>query len=121
MRSRFCSRFLSILIAVMMAVVMAPAASFAAEQPAGDAGAAGAAGREAGGLIEKNVEIYNVPGKGKRIRSLTDPGRANVPVIAVTANAFKEDIKKAIDAGMDAHVSKPVSPEAMMGTISRFL
>ena len=57
----------------------------------------------------------------QRIRSLTDPGRANVPVIAVTANAFKEDIKKAIDAGMDAHVSKPVSPEAMMGTISRFL
>ena len=65
-RNRICSRFLSILIAVMMAVVMAPAASFAAEQPA--------AGREAGGLIKSDIDIYNVPGKGKRIRSLTDPG-----------------------------------------------
>ena len=79
-RNRICSRFLSILIAVMMAVAMVPAAGFAAEQPAGDAAgheagdAAGAAGYAAGGLIEKNVGIYNVPGKGKRIRSLTDPG-----------------------------------------------
>ena len=76
-RNRICSRFLSILMVVMIAVAMVPAAGLAAEQRAGDvAGGAGevAGGREAGGLIEKNVEIYNVPGKGKRIRSLTDPG-----------------------------------------------
>ena len=79
------------------------------------------AGHYAAILMDIQMPVMDGYEATQRIRSLTDPGRANVPVIAVTANAFKEDIKKAIDAGMDAHVSKPVSPEAMMGTISRFL
>ena len=47
----------------------------------------------------------------KMIRSLEDPELASVPVIAVTANAFAEDIQDALDAGMDGHIAKPLDPQ----------
>ncbi len=43
----------------------------------------------------------------KRIRALDDRKMAEIPIIAMTASAFESDIKKALDAGMNAHVSKP--------------
>ena len=42
------------------------------------------------------------------IRNMEDPIISRIPVIAVTANAFEEDIQKALEAGMDAHVAKPI-------------
>ncbi len=45
----------------------------------------------------------------RHIRALDDPGRASVPIVAVTANAFDEDWQEAKKAGMNGHVAKPVS------------
>lgn len=44
----------------------------------------------------------------RRIRCLPDEAHSGIPVIAMTANAFSEDVQKAKDAGMDAHVAKPI-------------
>ena len=43
----------------------------------------------------------------RRIRSLSDKKKALIPILSMTANAFPEDKKKALDAGMNGHVAKP--------------
>ncbi|MDO4400050.1 MAG: response regulator [Coriobacteriia bacterium] len=57
----------------------------------------------------------------RRIRALDDPAKANLPIIAVTANAFVEDRKDALEAGMDGHLPKPYEVPVMMETLARFL
>lgn len=54
----------------------------------------------------------------KQIRSLGD-SRAQIPIIAMTANAFDEDRKKAFDAGMNGHIAKPVDLETLFETMAR--
>ena len=56
----------------------------------------------------------------KAIRALQG-ARSRVPIIAMSANAFTEDVKRSIDAGMNAHISKPIQIEVMMKTISEVL
>ena len=57
----------------------------------------------------------------KAIRKLTDDDKKNIPIIAMTANAFSEDIKRARDAGMDAHVAKPIDVRKMMEILTEVL
>jgi len=45
---------------------------------------------------------------------------AHIPIIALTANAMKQDEERCLEAGMDAHASKPIRPEELLSTISRF-
>jgi len=40
-----------------------------------------------------------------------------VPIVAMTANAYEEDIRECLDAGIDAHVSKPVEPGVLLATL----
>ena len=56
----------------------------------------------------------------RRIRALSGSCTRSVPIIAMTANAFAEDKKAAIDAGMDAHLSKPIDPEELAETLISF-
>ncbi len=57
----------------------------------------------------------------RAIRTLSDTRKAQIPVIAMTANAFKEDIDMALDAGMQAHIAKPIDIQALMKTITDVL
>jgi signal transduction histidine kinase/PAS domain-containing protein/ActR/RegA family two-component response regulator len=57
----------------------------------------------------------------KAIRSLDDPALAAIPIIAMTANAFDEDRKKAYEAGMDGFVSKPIDVEILIDCLSQNL
>ena len=57
----------------------------------------------------------------KRIRGLPDRELAQIPIIAMTANAFREDEKAAGEAGMDAHIAKPLDVQKMLQTIAEVL
>ena len=54
------------------------------------------------------------------IRSLRDP-RRNIPIIAMTANAFDEDRQKALEVGMNEHLAKPIDLDALFKTLERVL
>lgn len=47
--------------------------------------------------------------------------RGSIPIIAMTANAFEEDRKKALAAGMNVHIVKPIDIEVMLNTLGRFI
>ena len=53
------------------------------------------------------------------IRKSGRPDSGTVPVIAMSANAFEEDVKKSLAAGMNEHLAKPVEPEKMYEIMSR--
>ena len=55
----------------------------------------------------------------KKIRAMEDAEKANVPIIAVTANAFEEDRKIALEAGMNGHLAKPYDIPMMMETLEK--
>ena len=54
----------------------------------------------------------------RRIRRLDRPDAACVPILAMTANAFAEDTQRALDAGMNAHIVKPINVDVMLSTIA---
>ena len=55
------------------------------------------------------------------IRSLDRPDAKFTPVIAMTANAFDEDVQRSMQAGMNAHLSKPVEPEKLYQTLEELI
>jgi CheY-like chemotaxis protein len=55
----------------------------------------------------------------RTIRALDRPDAKSIPIIAMTANAFDEDVKQSLQAGMNAHLSKPVEPERLYETLGR--
>ena len=57
----------------------------------------------------------------RRIRALNDPARAAVPIVAMTANVFEEERKRAFDCGMNAFLSKPLVIDALIATLRDIL
>lgn len=57
----------------------------------------------------------------ERIRALQRPDAATVPIIAMTANAFDEDVQRSLQAGMNAHLSKPVEPGRLYQTLGELI
>lgn len=57
----------------------------------------------------------------RKIRSLNRPDAELIPVIAMTANAFSEDIRRSKDAGMNAHITKPMDPSLVRDVLIRLL
>ena len=57
----------------------------------------------------------------KAIRGLRDPARASVPIVAMTANAFEEDRRNALDCGMNEHIAKPVDQKKLRQVIEKLL
>ena len=56
------------------------------------------------------------------IRNLSDrPDGKKIPIIAMTANAFAEDVQAALNAGMDDHVAKPVDMEILTSIITKYI
>ncbi len=53
----------------------------------------------------------------RKIRALSDKKKSTIPIIAMTANAFSEDVKKSQEAGMNAHVAKPIDVDKFMQTL----
>ena len=57
----------------------------------------------------------------RTIRALDRPDAKSIPIIAMTANAFDEDVKQSLQAGMNAHLSKPVEPEHLYEILSQMI
>ena len=62
-------------------------------------------------LMDIQMPVMDGYSAAELIRSLPDPELASIPIVAVTANAFAEDIKKALDSGMNGHISKPLDKD----------
>lgn len=56
----------------------------------------------------------------RQIRACADRKKAQIPIIAMTANAFDEDVKRCLEAGMDAHLSKPLQMNQIMETLAKY-
>ena len=57
----------------------------------------------------------------KLIRSMEREDAKSIPIIALTANAFDEDVQRSLQAGLNAHLSKPVQPDALYETLECFI
>ena len=57
----------------------------------------------------------------KRIRALAETEKANIPIVAMTANAFAEDKKNAINAGMNGHLAKPIEIPKLVEMLNEIL
>ena len=55
------------------------------------------------------------------IRALDRPDAKSVPIIAMTANAFDEDVQRSLQVGMNAHLSKPVEPDHLYQTLAELI
>ena len=55
------------------------------------------------------------------IRAMDRPDAKEIPIIALTANAFDEDVQKSLQAGLNAHLSKPVEPDNLFDTLETLI
>lgn len=74
-------------------------------------------------LILLDINLPDLDGYeiARRLRSSTNTALGHTPIIAVTANAMKGDSQKAIDAGCDVYLSKPVNIVELIETVEAFL
>ncbi|MBQ3323127.1 MAG: response regulator [Firmicutes bacterium] len=72
-------------------------------------------------LMDIQMPIMDGYEAAKRIRAMEDREKAEIPIIAVTANAFEEDRKIALEAGMNGHLAKPYDIDAIMQTLAELL
>ena len=72
-------------------------------------------------LMDIQMPVMNGYDAARAIRGLEDPALATIPIIAMTANAFSEDIRAAADAGMNGHIAKPLDVPRMMATLAEAL
>ena len=74
-------------------------------------------------LILMDIQMPHMDGyeATRRIRSLDDPAKANIPIFAMTANAFEEDRQKALDAGLNGHIVKPIDIAKLMQVLKEAL
>jgi len=74
-------------------------------------------------LIFMDVQMPEMDGfeATRRIRAMDYPNAKNIPILAMTANVFREDIKKCIDAGMNDHVGKPLAIDEVLEKLFMYL
>ena len=72
-------------------------------------------------LILMDIQMPKMDGytATREIRTLSSNKKANIPIVAMTANAFEEDRQKAFKAGMNAHIAKPIDVNILMGTLDK--
>lgn len=72
-------------------------------------------------LMDIQMPVMDGYEASRKIRALDDPYLSNIPIIALTANAFEEDVKNAASAGMNGHIAKPIDPDQMMKKLTEIV
>ena len=72
-------------------------------------------------LMDVQMPVMNGYDATKKIRRMDDPQKANIPIVAMTANAFSEDRQVALDAGMNDHIAKPINMSVLVPTLRKYL
>ena len=72
-------------------------------------------------LMDVQMPVLDGYGATKAIRALEDRELASIPILAMTANAFEEDRRRAIQCGMNGHIAKPINLEKMFETLNQIL
>ena len=74
-------------------------------------------------LILMDIQMPNMDGyqATKLIRQFVDKEKADIPIIAMTANAFEEDKRNAIAAGMNGHMAKPIHVDKLLMTLAKMI
>lgn len=68
-------------------------------------------------LMDMRMPVMDGLEATRTIRAMDRPDAKRIPIIALTANAFDEDVQRSMQAGLNAHLSKPVEPEALFDTL----
>jgi len=80
-----------------------------------------AAGYYNGIIMDIQMPVMDGCEASRQIRALPDKQKAGIPIIAMTANAFGDDLQKSKDAGMDAHLAKPIDVGMLTETLAQWL
>ena len=72
-------------------------------------------------LMDVQMPVMNGYEATKAIRALDDPALAGITILAMTANAFEEDKKEALECGMDGFLSKPIVMEELLAALQKNL
>lgn len=71
-------------------------------------------------LMDIQMPVMNGYRATKAIRESNHPQAKSIPIVAMTANAFSEDVKKSMEAGMDGHLAKPIVPIQIYEAVLQF-
>ncbi len=72
-------------------------------------------------LMDVRMPVMDGLTASRTIRELDRPDAKTIPIIAMTANVFDEDVERSLQAGMNAHLSKPVEPERLYETMAKLI
>ena len=72
-------------------------------------------------LMDVRMPVMDGLSAARAIRALDREDAKTIPILAMTANVFDEDVEHALQAGMNAHLSKPIEPERMYETMVKLI
>lgn len=72
-------------------------------------------------FMDIQMPVMNGLEASRKIRGMPDERRAGIPIVAMTANAFAEDVSDCLKAGMNAHIAKPVNLKIMLSVIKKYI
>ena len=72
-------------------------------------------------LMDVRMPVMDGLSATRAIRALSRPDAKTIPIVAMTANVFDEDVEQSLKAGMNAHLAKPVEPDKLYETMGRLI
>jgi CheY-like chemotaxis protein len=72
-------------------------------------------------LMDLRMPVMNGLEAAKTIRASNHPEAKNIPIIALSANTYAEDIKQSLEAGMNAHLAKPIDLNELADTLHQYI
>ena len=72
-------------------------------------------------LMDLRMPVMDGLEATRNIRAMERADAKTIPIIALTANAFEEDVKRSLEVGMDAHLAKPADSDMLSSTLARFI